>query len=324
VELDTSGRSGGVGLSLGMRYMIAGAFFFSLMSLGVKVAGQRIPSQEIVLVRGLSNVAFSWAMLCRAGVRPWGGRPGVLLLRGLLGFAALSCFYFALIHLPLADATVLQYTNPVWTALLAVWLLGERMRRSEAALVLLSLLGVVLIVRPSFLFGSGPERLDMLAVALALLGALFSASAYVTIRKLGRTEHPLVIVFYFTLVTVPASIPGVLAEAVWPTPWEWLVLLGVGITAQGGQVYLTQGLQLEPAGRATAVGYLQIVFAALWGVIFFADLPDRWTVMGALVILASTLALASRRKRPPSRVRVAEESAAEIPIELGDDDPEPR
>ncbi len=302
-----------------MRYMIAGAFFFSLMSLGVKMAGQRIPSQEIVLVRGVSNVVFSWALLRRARVRPWGQRPVVLMLRGMLGFGALSCFYFALIRLPLADATVLQYMNPVWTALLAVWLLGERMRKREAALVLLSMAGVVLVTRPSFLFGEGPARLDMLAVAVALLGSLFSACAYVTVRKLGRTEHPLVIVFYFTLVTVPASIPGALAGLVWPTPWEWVILLGTGLAAQGGQVYLTRGLQLEPAGRATAVGYLQIVFAALWGAFFFAELPDRWTVAGALVILASTLALARTREGPARRPRVAEESAAEIPLELSSD-----
>lgn len=298
--------------------MIAGAFFFSLMSLGVKTAGQRIPSQEIVLVRGILNVLITYAMLRRAGVYIWGSRPGVLLLRGLLGFAALSCFYYALVHLPLADATVLQYTNPVWTALLAGWLLGERVRPREAALVLASLLGVVLIARPSFVFGGVP-RLDLLAVAVALAGSMFSASAYITIRKLGRTEHPLVIVFYFTLVTVPAAIPGVLLAAVWPTPFEWGVLLAIGLSAQAGQVYLTRGLQLEPAGRATAVGYLQIVFAAAWGAAFFLEMPDAWTVAGAAVILASTLILVRAQKRPATRARVAEGSAAEIAIELSED-----
>lgn len=298
--------------------MIAGAFFFSLMSLGVKVAGQRIPSQEIVLVRGVSNVLITYVMLRRAGVEIWGSRPVVLALRGLLGFAAISCFYYALVHLPLADATVLQYTNPVWTALLAGWLLGERVKPREAVLVLVSLIGVVLIARPAFVFGGAP-RLDLLAVAIALAGSMFSASAYVTVRKLGRTEHPLVIVFYFTLVTVPGSIPGVLLDAVWPTPFEWGVLLAIGLAAQAGQVYITRGLQLEPAGRATAVGYLQIVFAAIWGVVFFLEMPDWWTVGGAVVILASTLSLVSAQRRPASRVRVAEGSAAEIAIELSED-----
>jgi drug/metabolite transporter (DMT)-like permease len=297
-------------LSPGIRYMIAGAFFFSLMSLAVKLVGQRIPSQQIVLVRGLLNVAFTYAMLRGAGVYLWGSRPGVLALRGLLGFAALSCFYYGIIHLPLADATVLQYTNPVWTGLLAAWLLGERMKPVEGALVAASLAGVVLIARPAFLFGAEAQSLDLFAVGVALVGAIFSAAAYVTVRQLGRTEHPLVIIFYFTLVTVPAAVPGVMiAGAVVPRGGEWLALLGVGLTAQAGQVYLTRGLQLEPAGRATAVGYLQIVFAGVWGAIFFAEFPDAPAVAGAALILVSTLALARSRTGP--RRQAAETGAAE-------------
>ncbi len=296
------------GLSPGIRYMIAGAFFFSLMSLAVKLVGQRIPSQQIVLVRGLLNVGFTYAMLRGAGVYLWGSRPRVLALRGLLGFAALSCFYYGIIHLPLADATVLQYTNPVWTGLLAAWLLGERMKPVEGAMVVASLVGVVMIARPAFLFGAEAQSLDLTAVAVALTGAMFSAAAYVTVRQLGRTEHPLVIVFYFTLVTVPAALPGVwLAGPVLPTGGEWIALLAVAITAQAGQVYLTRGLQLEPAGRATAVGYLQIVFAAMWGAAFFAEIPDAWAIAGALLILVSTLVLARHRTGPP---RMAAETSA--------------
>jgi drug/metabolite transporter (DMT)-like permease len=299
------------GISPGIRYMIAGAFFFSLMSLAVKFAGQRLPSQQIVLVRGLLNVLFTYVMLRRAGVYLWGSRPKVLALRGLLGFAALSCFYYGVIHLPLADATVLQYTNPVWTGLLAAWLLGESMSRRDGALVVASLVGVVMIARPEFIFGDAVQSLNLFAVGVALTGALFSAAAYVTVRQLGRTEHPLVIVFYFTLVTVPAAIPGVaIAGPVLPLGWEWLALLAVAVTAQAGQVYLTRGLQLEPAGRATAIGYLQIVFAAAWGAMFFAEFPDRWAIAGALLILVSTLSIArSRQIRAP---RVSHTSAAEV------------
>jgi drug/metabolite transporter (DMT)-like permease len=288
-----------MGISVGLWYMIGSAFFFSLMSLAVKMVGQRVPSQEVVLVRGTLNAGFTYALLRRAGVRPWGNRPAVLSVRGLLGFGSLSCLYFALVRLPLADATVLQYTSPVWTALLAVWVLGERMRTREAALAAASLAGVVLITRPSFLFGEAAPRLDLLAVAAALAGALFSAGAYVTVRKLGRTEHPLVIVFYFTLVTVPAALPGALSGLVPPTAREWLILLAVGVTAQAGQLYLTHGLQLEPAGRATAAAYLQVVFAALWGALFFSEIPDQWTFGGSLLVLAGTVGLAITRARAP-------------------------
>lgn len=286
-------------VSPGVRYMVASALFFSVMSLGVKLVGQRIPSQEVVLVRAVLNAGFTYGMLRHARVSPWGNRPSVLILRGLFGFLALSCLYYGLVHLPLADATVLQYTNPVWTALFAAWLLHERMERGEIWLILASLLGVVLIARPAVIFGGAAARLDLLAVGVVLLGSMFSAGAYVTVRQLARTEDPLVIVFYFTLVAAVGSLPGTLAAPVWPTPLEWTFLLLVGITAQGGQVFLTRGLQLEPAGKATAIGYLQVVFAAVWGAVFFAELPDGWVITGAGIILGSTLILARSRSRAP-------------------------
>lgn len=306
VDSRAAGRQGG---SRGIQYMVAGAFFFSVMSLGVKLAGSRIPSQEVVLIRGVITLAFTYLLLRRVGVRPKGERRGMLMLRGLFGYGALSCLYYSLVHLPLADATVLQYMNPIITALLAGWLLDERMQRWEVGLVLASFFGVILIARPSFLFGSASSGLDLGAVAIALLGATCSACAYVTVRKLSRTEHPLVIVYYFTLVTVPAAIPGTLANAVWPSSREWLILLGVGLAAQGGQVYLTRGLQLEPAGKATAAAYTQVVFAALWGAIFFGEFPDLWVIAGASIILASTLILARVHARGVPLAPVADEGA---------------
>ena len=279
--------------------MVASAFCFSVMSLAVKLVGQRVPTQEVVLVRSVLNAGFTLVMLRRAGISPRGKRPRVLALRGLLGFLALSCLYYGLVVLPLADATLLQYTNPVWTALLAAWLLSERVGRGDLALIVASLVGVALIARPEFLFGGEGTRLDLLAVGVVLLGSIFSAGAYVTVRQLARTEDPLVIILYFTLVSVAGSLPGTVAGAVWPTPVEWLFLLLVGVAAQGGQVFLTRGLQLEPAGRATAIGYLQVVFAAGWGALFFGEIPDGWVIAGASIILGSTLLLATSRARAP-------------------------
>ena len=283
--------------SAGVRYMAAGAFFFSLMSLLVKIAGRRLPSQEVVLVRAVITLALSVWALRRAGVPMWGSDRPRLVARGIVGFLALSGFYYSVVHLPLADATVIQYTNPVFAALLAVPVLGERLRGREVLTVLACMLGVVVATRPTFLFGHGEGALDPVAVGVGLAAAVFSAGAYVTVRSLRGREHPLVIVFYFALVSTVAALPTALPGAIMPTPVEWLVLLGVGVTTQLGQVAITRGLHLERAGRATATAYLQIVFAALWGALFFADLPDAGTVVGAAMIVGSTLALARREAR---------------------------
>lgn len=269
--------------------MAAGAFFFSVMSLLVKVAGERLPTMEIVLARSVlvAGLAGATAVLRRRDVR--GREPRLLLLRGILGFAALSCFFFAVVHLPLAEATVIQYTNPVFTALLAAAVLSETLRPRELALAATSLVGVVLVARPGFLFGAGTS-LPLPAVLIALGGAIFSAGAYVTVRRLRR-EHASVIVFWFAAISTLASLPLALTVWVDPTPREWAVLLGVGVSTHLGQESVTRGLQRERAGRAMTVGYLQIVFAAVWGGMVFGDIPGAWSFLGGAVIVASTFAL---------------------------------
>lgn len=298
-------------MSAGIRYMLAGAFWFSVMSVLVKLAGQRIPSQEIVLVRGVVTLALSVWLVRRARLSPWGNNRRLLLVRGLLGFAALSCFYYSLTHLPIAEATVIQYLNPVFTAVLAAVLLGERIGWLGAAGVLAGLAGVALVARPAVVFGGLAVPLDAVAVGVALGGAALSAGAYVAVRRLSATEHPLVIVFYFPLVTVPATIPTLLTGgAVWPTALEWAMLIGVGVSTQIGQVYLTRGLALEAAGRAMTVGYSQILFAAAWGFLLFGETPDVWLGAGAMLVIGGTLAVALRREIPVSAAAHAERPAS--------------
>lgn len=277
----------------GMRYMALSAFFFSLMSLLVRLAGDTgLPSMVIVLARIVVSLVLSWAMLRHARISPWGTNRPLLALRGVLGFIALSCFYFALVHLPLADATVIQYMNPVFAALLAVLVLGESMRRRELWLIAVSLVGVLVIARPSFLIPGLGDRLPLLHVGIALLGSVISAAAYVVVRRLGRTEDPLVTVFWFPLVALPLALPVVWTQLVWPTAKQWALLLGVGVSTHIAQVWMTRGLQLERAGKATAVGYLQIVLAGFWGLLFLGEWPDGWFVLGTVLIVASTLGLA--------------------------------
>ncbi|MDX1578967.1 MAG: DMT family transporter, partial [Gemmatimonadota bacterium] len=242
--------------------MVAAAFAFSLMSLLVKLVGQDLSSQEIVLARGLVTVVVSLAGLRAAGVSILGRRRGLLALRGLLGFAAVSAFFYAVIHLPLADATVIHYTNPAFTAVFAALVLSEPIRARDGASLAASLAGVVLIARPTFLFGGEP--LDPLGVGVALLGAALAAAAYVNVRALRATEHPLVIVLWFGVISTLGSVPGTVATFVLPTGWLWPGLLGVGLTTHFGQLWLTRGLALVPAGRAMTIGYIQIVFAAVW------------------------------------------------------------
>jgi drug/metabolite transporter (DMT)-like permease len=271
--------------------MVACAFFFSIMGLLVKLAGTRLPSSQLVLVRGAICLVLSWLWLRRAGVSPWGHSPRTLLLRGLFGTFALVCFYYALVTLPLADAVVISHTSPIFTAALAAMFLEEPLSARVVGAFVCCAGGVLAITRPAALFGGASAGLDSLGVAVAFGGALASACVYVLIRRIRSRESPLVVVFYFPLVTVPVLLPYVATRWLWPTPLEWLILAGIGVATQLAQVQMTRGLVLLPAGRATMIGYIQVVLAAMWGALFFGEVPDLLTVGGALLILAAIISL---------------------------------
>ena len=272
--------------------MAASALGFSAMSVLVKVAAQRLPTGEIVLARAVVTLVISYVMVVRAELHPWGTAKLGLVFRGLLGFGGLTFYYISLAHLPLADATVIQNTTPLLTALLAWWILRESIGWSTAIAIACGIAGVLLIVRPS-----GGLELDAIGIAAALGAVGCSAIAYVTVRQLARTEAPLVIVFYFPLIATPLAIPWAAATWVWPAPIDWLLLVAIGMCTQIGQVFLTMGLAIEKAGKATSIGYVQVVFAMLWQWAVFADAPTAWTIAGAAVIFAGTLAVASAPKR---------------------------
>ena len=280
--------------------MLSSAVSFSLMGVCVKAVGSRIPVAEVVLARSAVSLLLSIAMLKQAGLNPWGQRRGLLVLRGVIGTGALLCVFAALAQLPLAPATVLQYLQPTFTALLAWLLLRERVGPRVLLAALLGWLAVVLLSNPSelmellgpiasgWLEGSAAP-LPLGGVLLAIAGALLSACAYVSVRALGRTEHPLVIVFYFPLVGLVLTAPLVLLQPVWPTAWEALALVGVGLFTQLGQLGVTNGLLGMPAARATALSYGQVPLAALWGWWFFGEALDPDTTLAMALVLAATL-----------------------------------
>jgi len=286
-------------MSRGALYMAGSAFGFSLMSLLVKIASATLPTGELVLARAVVTIVVSYAMLRRANLPMWGTRRGLLATRGVLGFFGLTCYYAALAHLPLADATTLQNTTPLITGLLAWWILREPLGRTAAIALALGITGVLIVVRPT---GS---HLDPVGLMFSFGAIATSSFAYVSVRELSRTEHPLVIVFYFPLISLPLSIPWAVADWVTPAPTEWLLLLGIGLATRFGQVLLTMGLAAERAGRAMSVGYLQIVFAMVWQTVLF-DAPPSWTsIGGAALIIVGTLAVARGERPAPAGTSTA-------------------
>lgn len=281
----------------GLLFLVGAAASFSVMSTLVKLAGETLPSPMMVLARAVVTAVLSVILIRRAGVSMLGNARGLLLLRSFFGFVGLMSFFYAVTALRLADATVIHYLNPVLTAAAAALVLKERVGLGLLVALVLSVAGVVVVVAPDGLF-LHREALPPLGVAAALTGAFASAGAYTTVRKLRETDDPLVIVFYFSIIAVPASLPFVIPVFVMPHGVEWLLLLGIGIATQAGQICMTRGISMVPAGPATAVGYLQVVFAAMWGILIFGEHLTATTAIGAGLIFIGLMinVIASRRQ----------------------------
>lgn len=278
----------------GVLYMLASALGFSVMSLCVKLASAELPTMEIVFARSAFMAAVTFAALRRSGASVLGYDRPTLLARGVVGATALSLLYFGLSRLPLGDSVTIHYTAPVWTALSAAVLLGERLRPLVLAGAALSLVGVALVAQPTFLFGAAPDPLDGWGVAAVVAGSVLSGLAYTFVRKLRATDDPMTIIFYLSWVGAVGSLPFALGGWAWPSPVGWALVLGIGLSTQVGQVCLTKGIHLLEAGTATAIGYVQIVFAFAWGVLVFGDPLDPLSVAGAVLVVSSVLFIARR------------------------------
>ena len=283
----------------GPRYMLLSAASFALMGCLVKLAGSwHVPLLQIIFVRALISIVLSLGDIARARVHPLGQRRGLLFARGLAGFVALTGVFYAILHLPYAQATVLQYLHPVFPALLAFWFLAESPTRATLACIILSLIGLIWMVSPYF-DGAETTAIPLLAITAGLGGALGSGIAYTLVRKLVTTEHPSVIVLYFPMVCLPGTLLLGFDDFVWPTPEGWLALMGVGVFTQLGQLSLTRAMQLDSASRTTSLSYLQIVFAALLGWIIFGEMPTTATLIGAsLILLGALISTLLQRPRP--------------------------
>ncbi len=180
----------------GVRALIASAFAFSLMTVCVKNLKGELPVAQIVLIRSIISLLITRLMIRKVGISPWGQKRILLIFRGMLGTGALFCIFIALQELPLASATIIQYTYPIFVTIAAALLLGESIKRRVSLAILLGLLGIILVVKPNW----DSQPLSLASISIALAGAMLTALAYVCVRALSKHEHPLVIIYHFTLI----------------------------------------------------------------------------------------------------------------------------
>ena len=264
--------------------MVGSGLFMSSLAATVKFLSDDIPLYQIVFFRNVTGGLLIIAILLKRRINPLGVNRRILVLRGVSGTLGVVLYFYAISHLVLADAVLLNRTSPFFVILLSSVFLGEKMSRLQVPALILAFSGILLISRPRF-------DISFLPAATGLLSAVFAGTAYTTLRHLRHTDTPLVIVFYFTMVSSLAMIPA-MAMGYWATPdlGQWFILLGLGILGLLGQHLMTCAYRYTAAGEVAIYGYSGVLFAMMWGVLLWREIPSVLSLAGAgLIIVAAYL-----------------------------------
>ncbi|KAG1861846.1 drug/metabolite transporter superfamily [Suillus tomentosus] len=293
----------------GMLLVIYSQFLFASMDISVKLLNGLDPPvhalQIIVIRMGITLICCEIYMTIMGIPDPIAGPKGVrmmLFIRGVTGFFGISGMYWSLQYLSVADATVLVFLTPLTAAVAGSIFLKESYSVKQAIAGIFSLLGVVLIGRPAFLFGSldvvtqglsdvAPAQ-RLVGVVACMVSVLGNTGAYTSIRTIGKRAHPMHVMSYFSLwCTIMSSLGMVVFDipVVYPTSWMWiLLLLMVGVFGFAAQVHsLTMGLQRETVSRGVTGMYAQVVFVVVLERLFFGVTPSLPSVLGAAIIMSS-------------------------------------
>ncbi len=271
-----------IGISKGILYMLLAIFCFSVMNLIVKLLSD-IPAMEIILFRSAISFVICVVGLKMQKVKGLGTNKKVLFLRGLFGGTALFLFFTTIQNIPLASAITLHYLAPICTAIVAWLVLGERLVPLQWLFFLISFIGVTMVK-------GFDERVDTIYFVMGIASAILSGFAYNCIRKLKTSEHPLMVILYFPLVTLPISaLYCIFYEWKMPVGLDWLYLLLIGILTQIAQLYMTKAYQIEEAAKVASVSYTGIVYALGFGFIFFQEVFNIYVFMGIALMLLGVI-----------------------------------
>lgn len=272
-------------LALLMR--LAGVAGFGLMAAFIKMASETgIHIAELLFWRQLVSlpILLVWALMIGGVSQLATKRPKAHGVRAAYGIVGMVLNFGGVILLPLAEATTLGFTAPMVAVLLSIVLLKESVGIWRWSAVLAGFVGIVIIAQP----GSGHIPLHGAAVALG--GAFMIALISIQIRDLSRTEKPIVIVFWFSVASVLVTLPFMLFVHEPLTTKQWLLVLGMGVAGTWGQVLVTNALRFGKVSSVIVMDYSNIIWATLFGWLFFATLPVVWTWIGApLIVLAGLI-----------------------------------
>lgn len=269
--------------------------FFLANSLVKQVS--HIPAMEVVFFRCAIATLFCFAGLYRAKADWKGSNRKMLFLRGAFGTTALFLFFTTLQNMPLASAMTIQYLSPIFTSVIAIFVLSEKVRSMQWFFYAIAFGGVLLIEQFD-------PRISPFYLAIGIVSAFCAGVAYNLVRSLRGKEHPLTVVLHFQLTGAVAGFISLFFAWRTPVGWDWLYLILIAVFSQLGQIFLTSALQKEAVAGVAIVNYTGLVYALLIGSLWFGESQSTEAFSGMLLVVFGVLlsVFYSRRMRDLEKI----------------------
>jgi drug/metabolite transporter (DMT)-like permease len=271
--------------------MTAAAVTFSVMNVVIRVLAETLDPLQIGFFRCSVALLFMLPWLLRtgrAGLRTT--RLPLHFWRAALGLCAMTCWFYAIALLPLAEAVSLNFTVPLFATAGAAVILGEVVRARRWSATIVGFLGVLIIVRPGFAELSP-------AMALPILAAVCMAGSTLLVKILSKEDRPATIVIYMNLILTPLSLIPALFVWRWPDPAAWGWILALGLLGTLSHLGITRAYAKADASAILPFSYARLPLVALIAYFAFDEIPDHWTWIGAGVIVGSAIYIARRETR---------------------------
>lgn len=268
----------------GIMYIIMAAFFFACMSFFIRKAGD-LPTMQKGFFRNVVAMFVAAVMLLRTEDKfkiKKGSIPS-LLMRAICGTIGLICNYYAIDHMNISDANILNKLAPFFAIIMSALILNEHANRFEWSMVIVAFIGALFVVKPT---------LDMKCIpaVVAAIGGLGAGTAYTFVRKLGKQgERGPVIVMFFSTFSCIITLPFVIFDFHPMTLMQLIYLLIAGICAAAGQFTVTQAYAKAPAKDISVFDYSQVLFAAILGFLFLNQIPDIYSIIGYIIIISAAI-----------------------------------
>ena len=296
-------------MNKGILYIILSGLCFIVVNFFVKLLGagdsqdlvqglQKYPGHELVLARSIVSFAISLFVIKQRKLPVFGNNKKWLIIRGVSGTFALTIFFYTIHYLPLAIASTIQYLAPIFTVILAMIILKEKVKTLQWFFIAISFSGVALIALDKLTeTTSGPDQISFFWLGLGLIAAVLSGLAYTAIIKLKSTDAPITIVFYFPMIAMPIMILLCFYSFTMPQGIEWLFLLIIGIFTQFAQILMTRALHSGSASTITPFQYLGAIYAFLLGYFVFDETLSLIVNIGICLVISGVIVNALLRKR---------------------------